>query len=92
MGLTKVNINGKEYPCRETMGAVLRFKRETGQDISKALTDTETMITYIWCCISSACAQDNVEFGMSLIEFADAMPLDIVKTFLPKAGPGSKKK
>ena len=30
---TKIIIGGKEYPCRVTMGALLRFKRETGHDV-----------------------------------------------------------
>lgn len=31
--MKKIQIKGKEYPCRVTMGAMLRFKRESGKDI-----------------------------------------------------------
>ena len=30
-----ISIDGKEYPCRPTMGAMLRFKEQTGKDISE---------------------------------------------------------
>ena len=35
MAKIEVTINGAKYPCRPTMGAMLRFKKETG----KTLTD-----------------------------------------------------
>lgn len=78
----RININGTEYPCRETLGAVLRFKRETGTDISKAEMDTETAITYMWCRVASACAQEGVEFNMTLMEFADSLPLEAINDFV----------
>ena len=29
----EIMINGKAYPCRQTMGAMLRFKQETGKSV-----------------------------------------------------------
>jgi hypothetical protein len=29
----EVTINGEAFPCRPTMGAMLRFKRETGKEV-----------------------------------------------------------
>ena len=61
--MTKIEINGKEYPCRVTMGAMLRFKRETGHDVSKMdPTDVAELVTLLWCCIVSASKADGVEF------------------------------
>lgn len=85
-----ININGQEYPCQETMGAALRFKRETGVDISRAAEDVETAITYLWCRVASACNAEHKEFNMTLMEFADALPLKTVKDFAVSAD--SKKK
>lgn len=31
----EIKIDGKEYPCRQTMGAMLRFKQETGKEVTE---------------------------------------------------------
>lgn len=70
----QVTINGVDYPCRPTMGAMLRFKKETGKEVTemtdKSFTD---LCTYLYCCVVSACSADKVDFNMSLMEFADAL-------------------
>ena len=74
MAKVEVTINGAKYPCRPTMGAMLRFKKETGKEITemtdKSFTD---LCTYLYCCVASASAADKVDFSMSLLEFADAL-------------------
>ena len=77
MAKIEVTINGKEYPCRPTMGAMLRFKKETGKEITE-ITNTgfSDLCTYLYCCVASACAADKVPFNMSLMEFADALNPD----------------
>ena len=74
MAKIEVTINGVTYPCRPTMGAMLRFKQETGKEITeitdKSFTD---LCTYLYCCVASASAADKVDFSMSLLEFADAL-------------------
>lgn len=81
MAKIEVIVNGVNYPCRPTMGAALRFKKETGKEIMEinggSLTD---VCTYLYCCVVSACAADKVDFDMSLMEFADALnPEDMQK-------------
>lgn len=77
MKKVEITINGKSYPCRQTMGAMLRFKRETGKEVTDmdggSLTD---VCTFLWCCIVSACKADGITFDMSLMEFADAVSPD----------------
>lgn len=77
MRKVEITINGKSYPCRQTMGAMLRFKRETGKEVTDmdggSLTD---ICTFLWCCIVSACKADGIPFDMSLMEFADAVSPD----------------
>lgn len=77
MAKIEITINGKHYPCRQTMGAMLRFKQETGREI----TDIEQgnfsdICTFLWCCVVSACKHDGVEFGLSLMDFADSIDPD----------------
>ena len=68
-----VIVDGKEYPCRPTMGAMLRFKRETGREVTDINGSLEDLTTYLWCCVCSACRREGKEFGMSLMDFADHM-------------------
>ena len=66
-------IDGKAYPCRQTMGAMLRFKQETGKEVTEIDGGLSDMCTFLWCCIASACKADGVDFDMSLMEFADSL-------------------
>jgi len=90
-------IGGKEYPCRLTLGAMRRFKRETGKDVSKLQNDDiDGLITLMWCCTLSACNADHIEFGISLDDFADAIEPDRMNDFVKEmsegAGDDTKKK
>lgn len=78
----EININGTTYPCRPTMGSMLRFKRETGKEVTdidgNSLSD---LCTYLWCCVASACAADGIDFNMSLMDFADSVSSDEMETW-----------
>lgn len=77
-----ITINGKEYPCRVTMGAMLRFKRETGKDVSEICqSDVSDLLTLLWCCVASACAGDGVSFKMGLMDFADRIEPETLTGF-----------
>jgi hypothetical protein len=72
--MNSLKIEGREYPCRVTMGAMMRFKQETGKDIqAMESTDTADVLTFLWCCIVSACRVDGVEFTLSALDMADRM-------------------
>ena len=70
---------------RMTMGAMLRFKRETDRDVSEIGTDVSLMVTFLFCCVASACNADGVAFdldidglGMDMLnEFAETMQEDV---------------
>lgn len=82
-----VNINGKDYPCRITMGAMLRFRNETGHDVSAMKSDDlADLVTFLWCCLASACSADRVEFGYSLMDFADSVDPDVIQEFFKDTG------
>ena len=74
MAKIEVTINGAAYPCRPTMGAMLRFKKETGKEVTEITSNSLTdLCAYLYCCVVSASAADGVDFKMSLMEFADAL-------------------
>lgn len=79
--MLKVVINGVEYQSEPTMGAMLRFKKETGREFNEmdpnSLTD---LCTFMWCCVVSSAKREGRDFDMSLIDFADSItPDDLVK-------------
>lgn len=77
MNKVEITINGKHYPCRPTMGAMLRFKKETGREITQIESGSFSDIcTYLWCCLVSACKHDGIEFNLSLMDFADSISAD----------------
>ena len=74
MAKVEVVINGTAYPCCPTMGAMLRFKKETGKEVTEITSNSLTdLCAYLYCCVASASAADGVDFKMSLMEFADAL-------------------
>lgn len=81
--MTKIQIKGIEYPCRVTMGAMLRYKRESGEDISKLKDDNmEALVLFLWCCVKSACNADGVDFLYNVDEFADALSPQELNLFI----------
>lgn len=54
------------------MGAMLRFKTETGKEVN-AVQEWEfsDLCVFLWCCVVSACKCDGVQFDYSLMDFAD---------------------
>lgn len=79
----KLTIAGQEYPCRVTMGAMVRFKRQAGYDVSnieeKAVSD---LVLFMWCCVASACKADGVAFDLSFEDFADRLEPNTLGKFL----------
>lgn len=69
----EITIDGKAYPCRQTMGAMLRFKKETGKEVTEITNSLSDMCAYLFCCTASACKKDGVKFDMSLMDFADSI-------------------
>lgn len=79
---TMIKIGGKEYPCRVTMGAMLRFNEMTGHDVSKMESSSMADTTkFLWCCIKSACKVDAIEVEMDFETFADMLSLDDISEF-----------
>ncbi|MDE5567138.1 MAG: hypothetical protein K2J12_01725 [Muribaculaceae bacterium] len=67
-----INVDGQKFPCCPTMGAMLRFKKETGREVTEMKGDSLTDIcTYLWCCVKSASSAEGKQFDLPLIDFAD---------------------
>lgn len=68
----EIVAGGVSYPCAPSMGAMLRFKQETGKEITQIDGGSMSeLCTYLYCCVVSACAREKREFPFTLIEFAD---------------------
>jgi hypothetical protein len=65
------------------MGAMLRFKEQTGKEITEMDGSSFTdQVVYLYCCVKSACAREKKPFEMSLIEFADSIEQDEMANWL----------
>ena len=81
--MKKILYKGRELPCRVTMGAMVRFKRESGRDVSTIQDgDIADLILLLWCCIKSACNADGDTFDVSFEVFADSLDLDVLQDFI----------
>lgn len=79
-----IQIAGKEYPCRLTMGAMVRFKEQTGIDLPTMKQDEmdfSRLMMLMYCCLVSACRVDAMEHPFDeMIDMADQItPEDMVE-------------
>lgn len=77
--MQNLHIGSASFPCRVTMGAMVRFKQATGRDVSKISdSDITDLVTFMWCCVASASKADGIEFQLSFEDFADQLlPADL---------------
>lgn len=77
-----LSVGGASYPCRAHMGAYRRYKRLTGSDVSTLSEgDLDGMVTFVYCCVASACNADGVPFDLDLDTFADHLSVEAVNAF-----------
>lgn len=64
------------------MGAMVRFKRETGRDVSTIQSgDLSDLALLLWCCVKSACNADGVGFEDSFELFSDSLDAEALQGF-----------
>lgn len=68
-----ITINGVAYPCSTTMGAMLRFKEETGREITEMDGSIADLCRFLWCCVVSASNREGKKLDMDFITFADSI-------------------
>ena len=96
--MKKVKINGEDYPFRLTIGSMVAYKRDTGEDFSRFNgEDMEKMLHIIFHGIKSACKADGVEFPYQTPdEIADYIDMEQIGNLFETQGvdvdDGSKKK
>lgn len=87
-------VNGVAYPCGTlTMGALLRFERETGKNAMVMLSPEELkkgisfsdLGTLMWACAASATRAEGREFKIACIDFLDACPPEMAEAWLTGA-------
>lgn len=74
-----INIDGVQYPCEPTLGAMVRYREATGEEASTLAADNISgTCRYLYCCVQSACRRAKREFAMEFLDFADAvLPSDL---------------
>ena len=61
--MKKIKIQGTEYPVRLTIGAMVQYKRETGEDFSQFKgDDMEKLGIVVFHAIRSACKAEGTSF------------------------------
>lgn len=72
--LKEITIQGTTYPCHLTMGAMLRFKRESGKDVSQLEGgDVADLLLFVYCCTRSACNATGQPFDLNFETFCDLL-------------------
>ena len=72
---------------------MLRFKNFTDKDATKIDgTSFSDLVTLLYCCVSSACKREGVDFTYDLDTFADYLDLEEVTAWATDLNEGSKKK
>lgn len=90
MAKIEIIIDSVAYPCRPTMGAMLRFKKETGKEVTEIdSTSITELCTYLYCCVASAAHADKKAFTLSLMEFADALDPEDMNAWVAQMQQGS---
>ena len=78
MKTIKIEIDGKEYPMRVTMGAMSIFEKETGRDVNQINGSALDTCVFVYGCVQSACRKDGVKFPYTLESFLDSCDVDAV--------------
>lgn len=74
----EIEIEGKSYPVRVTMGALVRFHQMYGIDINTVSEiNVEYMCAWYFCCIQGACNADKVEFPYDFMTFCDLLTSEL---------------
>lgn len=71
--MNTITIEGKEYPCKMTMGAMLEFKNRTNHEVTEMKgTDISMVIMLLFCCALSTCRAIGKDFPFkNEMEMAD---------------------
>lgn len=75
--IKSITVGGKVYPCRLTMGAMMRYEEQTGRPFAEFNPSrTADLCALVWACACSGCAREGVPFGISFMDFCDSVDAD----------------
>lgn len=81
--MKKIFYQGRELPCYITMGTMVRFKRETGRDVSTIQDgDIADLVVLLWCAIKAACGAEGIPFDTPFDLFADTLTVEVMQDFI----------
>lgn len=87
MKTVKIEIEGKTYPMRATMGAMDIFKKETGKDPSEMDQGSAVeLCAFVYGCVKSACRKDKVPFPYDLETFMDSVDVETIVSWSDELG------
>ncbi|MDE6383882.1 MAG: hypothetical protein K2K79_05985 [Paramuribaculum sp.] len=58
------------------MGAMVRYKQLTRHEVTEIGNNISDVCSYLYCSVAAACSREKIEFGMELLEFADAIDVE----------------
>jgi len=91
--MMKIEVKGKEYPCEFVMGAFLRFKRETGKDVSQMKQDDlEDLLMLMWCCVKCTTQAEGDEFPLDFETFCNSITPAVLNRWNEKISAAAEKK
>ena len=64
------------------MGAMRRFKRMSGKDVTEVGNEMDLISDFLYCCVVSACNADGKSFEMDVETFADCVDMNDIQQFL----------
>lgn len=77
--MNKIEIAGKSYPVRATMGALVRFRQMQGKEVSEMdENSSEDVCAYVYCILVSACNADKIDFEYDFLTFCDIVDLTTI--------------
>lgn len=98
----EITINGTSYPCKMTLGAMLRFKELTGKEVSEiSQTEVSAMATLLYCCAASGASSEGKSLDLTPVQFCDNISAEDLNAWAsavaeaevtPDAGDDAKKK
>jgi len=87
--ITITTSDGEEFPCKLTLGAMRRFKEETGRDVSR-MDGAADMAVLVWCCCKSQCNAEGKEMPYNLEDFTDRLDAEAISGFSALTDPQKK--
>lgn len=88
MNKFSITINGASYPALLTNGAMLRYQRETGKEVSD-ISSFGDWLALIYCCVVSGCRREGVAFSLTFEDFAEATTPEDVERWVASVTPSS---